>query len=152
MARKDDTYEAGRWERAAVENYRNLIGELYRAQAKRDMTLRALADKAGVAVSGVNALVTGSAWPRLNTLAAVAGAVGLELHIDGDPDVRRHLLANVRGERDLSLRDVAGDAGLRPNTVSELKDQARSPSMKTVLMVAAVRSLKLELRSVLPAA
>jgi transcriptional regulator with XRE-family HTH domain len=146
-ARKANTYTAGDWaERDAVKNYRDLIEVLYIARADRQLSMRALADAAGIAVSGVNAMETGSAWPRLNTLRTVARAVNLELHIDGDPDVANYLLRHVRRKRGLSLRDVAIHAGLRSNTVSELKHPARSPSTRTVLGVAAALHLQAELR------
>jgi DNA-binding phage protein len=152
MNRPEDSYEAGEeTERKAVANYRDLVDELYAARADQDISLRSLAEAAGVAVSGVAAMDSGSVWPRLNTMRSVAEALGLELHIEGDPDVPGHLVRHVRRTRKLSLRTVAIWAGQRPNTVSELGDPTRSPSMRTILAVAVELGLKVELRPTPPA-
>ncbi len=157
MARADDTYDAGDWvEKAAVANYRDLIGELYAARDNQEVSLRQLAAKSGVALSAVSALETGSAWPRLNTMRAVASALHLKLHFGGDPRVAvaLHRALRRRGKPRLwgggphdgeMMCDLAFVMGRGAGTLSELKDPTRSPSMRTVLAAAVVLSRKVEL-------
>lgn len=145
--RAEDSYSAREdTERKAVENYRALVRDLYRARADLGMSLRRLGDAAGVATSGVAALESGSAWPRLKTMRAVAHALGLELHVGGDPDVAGHLVRHVRRDPRLKMRYVAYGAGVDRNTFRELRDHARSPSMRTILAVAAELHLTVALR------
>lgn len=149
--RPTDSYGAGEdTERKAVGNYSDLIRAFHRSRYVQEMSLRDLAKAAGVATSVVGAMDSGSAWPRLGTMRSVARALGLELHVDGSPDVAGYLVRHVRRTRRLQVQQVAFEAGVRRNTVSELDDPTRSPSMRTILAVAVELGLQVELRLATP--
>ena len=103
------------------------------ARDRACLSLRQLSVASGISLSVLTAMEQGSAWPRLATLQTAAGVLGLEVDVDGSPDVVAALLERLRDIPQLTLRGVAVDAGLRPNTVYDLRTPGASPSMTTIL-------------------
>lgn len=132
-------------EREAVEAYRRLVRGLYSRRVASDLTLRELSSRSGVPLSVVAAVEHGSSWHRLETLQVLARALGMSVAVDGVSDVVGRLHAEVKNQR-RSLAWVAGQARLNPGTLYALvRRQTRSPSMATVLAVAAVLGVEVRL-------
>lgn len=117
---------------AAVVAYRQLAEVLVAARQEAGLTLRQLAAETGHALSVLTALEQGSAWPRLHTVESVAAALGLRLLVGGREDCVATLKRRMR-EDEASVARLARDIGVRPNTLYELGQPGRSPSMATVL-------------------
>lgn len=135
-------------EREAVEAYRRLVRGLYTRRAANDLTLRELSSLSGVPLSVVAAVERGSSWHRLATFQALAGSLGLSVVVDGVSDVVGRLDAEAEAQR-RSLAWVAEQARLNPGTLyAMVQRQTRSPSMATVLAIAAVLGLEICLEPV----
>ena len=75
-ARPEHTYVSP-VERRAVNALHGVVVALVRERYTRGLSLRALAARTGLALSGLTGMAQGSAWPAPTTLATVAGAVDL---------------------------------------------------------------------------
>lgn len=108
------------------------------------MSLRRLAVESGHALSVVTGLEQGSAWPRLKTMRDVSDAVDLVLRVAWVSNIEQELLRRQKMHGPTSR--LAADLGLRRHTISELVRGDRSPSMATVLALAAKMDLPVALR------
>ena len=134
-------------EREAVEAYRRLVRDLYSRRVAADLTLRELSSASGVPLSVVAALERGSSWHRLETFQVLGRSLGAMVAIDGDDDVVGRLHAEVKHQR-RSLAWVAEEAHLNPGTLyAMVRRQTQSPSMATVLAVAAVLGVEVRLEA-----
>lgn len=128
----------GVYERIAVTWFRDVVAVLEAERTRRGWSLRELAAAAGVSVSVTSTALSGSAWPRWPTLTALAGALGQVLGLEDEPgDVVAGLLTRLDASTELSGRSVAPEAGLRPNTLYDLRKADRAPSSATVFGLAA---------------
>jgi transcriptional regulator with XRE-family HTH domain len=126
-------------EEDVVEAWRSLAEVLADERYARGWGLRQLATEAGVSFSVVTAAEAGSAWPRLGTVEAVAGALGFALEVEGEPGhhvvegVMRQMRRQRPGPNGLTPRQVAEYAGVRPNTMYELPRTVAGGSVRTLL-------------------
>lgn len=128
----------GAYERAAVTWFSDVVAALAAERASRRWSLRDLAGAAGVSLSSTSTALSGSAWPRWPTLTALAGALDQVLVLDNEPgDVVAGMLARLDAVGEFSGRSVAPEAGLRPNTIYDLRKAGRAPSSATVFGLAA---------------
>jgi transcriptional regulator with XRE-family HTH domain len=112
-----------------------LVDERY----ARGWGLRRLATEAGVSLSVITDVEAGSAWPRLGTVVAVAGALGFTLEVENEPGrpVLDGLMRQIRQQRrrpgGITPRQLAEFAGVRPNTLYELPRAVAGGSVRTLL-------------------
>lgn len=119
-------------ERDAVVVLRDLVLPLVQAREASGVSMRGLADAAQVPLSVLTGLEQGSSWPRLDTLRRVAGVLGFEVVLNGKPEIVVELVA-LMGQRRLS--SIAVFAGVRRQTLYDLKAPGRPLSMETLLRV-----------------
>lgn len=133
-------------ERRCAESLRSVVEAFVAARYGKGVSLRELSTRTGVALSVLTGLEQGSAWPKVATVVAVAGALDLEAFLacpNGraaslvDNDAVDAVVHDLR-TAGISWREAALRAGLRPNTVSELADPDRraTASLRTLLALA----------------
>jgi len=130
-------------ERQAVTAQRRLVGGLSRERRRQGLSLRALATLAGVSLTALTSLESGSSWSRLSTVEAVAAGLQQVLSFRGRRDLIPALL-ELAHEYELPSRALAQEAFLRANTLSELHLGRTTPSMATVLAIAAALGIATE--------
>lgn len=142
-----ESYSSEDWSR---HNYRDVILFLRAHARQRDLRgVRDLAKAADVSPSAVAKAMSGSVWPRVSTLNAIAAAVGAQLRLNVLKEAREHLplrrdmptlvqelCVMLRRGSPHSISTVATIAGLRPGTVYELFKPDRDPSTQTVFSLA----------------
>lgn len=129
--RPDSAY-SGDFEREVVAALRELVGRLVDAREEAGLSLRQMSRATGVSLSVLTGMEQGSAWPRLSTATAVAGATGRQVCVDGRADVVEAVLARGREAR-RSEHKLAMAAGLRPQTVYALREADRKLSLETLM-------------------
>lgn len=145
-------------QQAATYSYCVLIWILQAGRRENELTVQGLADKAGLSLSTTSAALTGSAWPRWPSLEKLADAVGYRLEIVDShrADIIPALLEEVGFIREddvkatgkaRTLRQIAAECGMRPNTLYDLAKPDRAPSSSTVLGLSAWCETPVMLRS-----
>ncbi|WP_157432457.1 helix-turn-helix transcriptional regulator [Aeromicrobium sp. Root472D3] len=97
------------------------------------MTMRQLAKAAGLSLGVTSDALTGSCWPRWNTIEALAEALGHKLRIGNIDSPPLYELPFMVSDRGRTLSSVAREIGVRPDTLLEMTRGDRSPSAATVL-------------------
>lgn len=136
-SRPSESYLTNSVEGEAVALYKDLVNALTNARYERDLSVRSLASAAGVSSTALSELESGSAWPRLSTVAKLAAVLNLWITIDGRADLAKALrlkaranYAQPRRERTSSV-EASAVAGVSISTYYGLK--ARDPRMSSVL-------------------
>jgi transcriptional regulator with XRE-family HTH domain len=120
-----------------VNNYWRLARGLADARWRAGESLRNVATATGVALSTATAVEQGSVWPRWGTLMKLAEHFDARLTRAGETDIPAALVKAIEVKPGLSVRAVAAELGVRPNTLYELKEVTADPSSATVLALAA---------------
>jgi len=98
---------------------RNILAELDRRRRDLGMTCQALADRSGLTVRTVQRALRGGGNATLDSVAAMADALGVSIGITGRRPVTRMRSEQARAKARRLVAGVQGSSGLEAQAVSD---------------------------------
>lgn len=128
-------------EQRSVDAYRGIASTLVGARNSLGRTLRQVSSDTGVALSVITGVEQGGAWPRFDTLATLAAALGCRVQVAGD---RVRTVGEDRVDQEMLVRSWL-DAGYQVGgpwqilAVDELSHRMRAAGQSKTAVARAVR-------------